>query len=170
MAPGVQGVIPSLSLKDVSFEQALRTLTRTAGLTHRYEGGVYQIDVRREQPAEALQPPIAPGTEVALAPEPTDRKIEKVPLNFADAADIAAMFGGASLQSRTSSLAFGGGSGSYGGGSGSYGGGSYGGGMGGSSYGGGMGGSSFGGGMGGSSYGGSSFGGGSYGGGTSGWR
>ena len=102
--------IPNLSLKDVSFDQALRTLTKQAGLTYRVENGVYMIDVKKEAPPVQPFPPGGGGPEVSQGPEPADRKVEKVTLNFADATDIAAMFGGMSIQSRTSALAFGGGS------------------------------------------------------------
>lgn len=142
--PGVTGTIPNLSLKDVTFDQALKTLTRSAGLSYRRDGDIYLISVKKAlDTTEVTQPAPTPDTE--LAPAETDRKVEKIALQFADAQDISGIFGGSSYTSRSASMAFGGGSGGMGGsmGGGSFGGGGFGGG---SSFGGGGfgGGSSFG--------------------------
>jgi type II secretory pathway component HofQ len=150
--PGVTGTIPNLSLKDVTFDQALKTLTKSAGLTYKKEGNVFLIGVKQQV---EVQPPVPTAVDTSAVEQPAemDRKVEKIALNYADAMDISGIFGGSNFQSRSSSLAGGGG---YGGGGSSYGGGMSGG------YGGGMSG-----GFGGSSFGGSSFGGSSFGGGGS---
>ena len=168
-----------LHLVDVALEDALKAIVKNAGLTYRKVGKTYEIDQAGETTGFAPvggtpEAPVDTTGDVEAAP--TEKKIEKVQLTFADSADIAAFFGAESVQSRASQLMGGmSGMGGMGGGMGSYGGyGGMGGGYGGygSSYGG-MGGmSGFGGGYG-SSFGGmggmSGFGGG-YGGSYGGYR
>jgi hypothetical protein len=48
LADDVCGYIPNLSLTDVPFDQALRTITRTSGLTLRIENSVYFIEKKKE--------------------------------------------------------------------------------------------------------------------------
>jgi len=177
---GVQGVVKSVHLSDVTLEQALRALLKSVNppLSFRIDNGTYIIEVKQTE--TTTTPTVSPTPEPPAEPEVADRKVEKIALNFADAADIAAIFGGGYIQSRTSLLAGGGGYGGYGGYGGGYGGygggyGGYGGGYGRGGYGGGYGG--FGGGYGGlggfgGGYGGLGTGYGGYGGGygRSGWR
>jgi hypothetical protein len=160
----VTGTI-SASLKDLTFDQALKTITRQAGLTYTKENGgtVYLIKVKKTIPDVVDPNPQVTSPEPETVTE-SDRKVEKIALNYADAQDIAVIFGGSSFSSRSASLAGGAGNitggmmggGSYGGmggmggmfgmggmggfgNSGSYGG-NYGGNYGGGNYGGGYGG------------------------------
>lgn len=156
----VVGVVKSVSLKDVPFDQALRALLKSVDppLTYRKDGDVFIITVKQD-PKPVMDgsaiPPDTGITEDQQAAE--DTVIEKIPLNFLDAYELKAMIeGGSSTGTGTGSYGGGGmGGGGYGGGSGGYGG-SGGGGFGGSS--GGYGGSSGGGfgGSGGGGFGGSS--------------
>ena len=167
----VSGTISVLSFKDVPFKTALRNLTRSNGLVHREDGGLYVISKRPKRDIERKAPDL-PDVNEGYIEETTPGKdviIEKVPLNHSSATEILAVMSGGAR-------GYGGASGSYGGyggygGSGGYGGGGYGGyggsgGYGGGGYGGygGYGGSSrYGGGSGGyggsNRYGGSSYGG-----------
>ncbi len=151
----VSGTIPSVVLRDLPFDQALRSLLRSAGLVHRMDGDVYIISKKPEVTAPTAGAP-APGTEVI--PEQTateETQIEKIPLNNVGASEILSMISGSGS---------GGGSmfGSYGnmGNMGSWGGlnTSFGSNFGGSNFG-----SSFGSNFGGSNFGGSNFGGSNFG-------
>jgi hypothetical protein len=154
----VRGTV-TVSLNDTPFQTALESILRSSSmipLTYRVENGVYNISVKQEdnnnvqQPYQASDNTNTPATEVQMP-----KRFTKIPVNFADAGEIALLMGGTPIISEYYSTAGmmgmtsmgGGGMGGYGGGFGNnmYGGGGYGGGMGG--FGGGMGG--FGGGMGG---------------------
>ena len=160
----VQGNVSSVSLRDVSFDVALRMLLRSVDppLVYRKDGDVYLVSVKKEAPPE--QP--SNLTDTSLIPdEPLpseDIKMEKIALNFVDAYDLKTMIEGGDMRDSQGAGGMGGGMGGMGGGMGGMGGGM--GGMGGGM--GGMGGGSggYGGGMGG--YGGSS---GGYGGSTGGY-
>ena len=169
--PSVTGTI-TVSLNNVAFEDALNVVLRQANLTRRKEGEVYYIKPKAEDtstvvtgaPLETPAPIAGPSVTETVQ---TDIKIEKITLQYADAVDMAQLFGGQVFQSRSGGMSGGGyGGGGYGGGYGGYGGSSFGGGYGGfggmSGFGGGYGGGSFGGGYGG--FGGMSNFGGSYGG------
>ena len=142
--------IGSLSFKGVPFDQALKNLLKSAGLTYRMDTNIYLIS-KKASVGPGLGGPVIPTADPIASIDVTTTKetiIDKVPLSNTGASEILGMMGGNT------------GSGTSGG----YGGGGYGGGgmMGGSSMGGGsMGGGSRGGYGGGSNYGG----GGSYGGG-----
>jgi hypothetical protein len=171
----VTGTISALSIKDVSFDAALRSLTKSSGLVFRQDAGVYIISMR----PDTSQTPGAGGGGVAVAEAPVveettvaEVRIEKVPLSNTSATEILAIlqggnrgYGGAGMGGGYGMMGggmgmMGGGYGQMGGGFGQMGGGygmssgygSYGGGYGssrgyGSSYGGGYG-SGYGGGYG----------------------
>jgi len=173
--PGVQGAV-TVNLVDVSFTDALSAVLKTAGMTVGKENGVYIIGPQRELGSEPAPPPMVMETEVEIEREKVP---EKIPIGFADVADIGNIFGVQSVGSRASSFSGGGyGGGGYGGGGmGGFGGGGgmggYGGGGMGGFGGGGLGGFGGGGlggfGGGGGGYGGGGYGGGGYGGGGGGF-
>ncbi len=172
----VQGYV-TVSLKDVTFETALRTVLRSANppLTYRVDGGVYIITPRVETFESTL-----PETQVEETPQPQVRT-EKITLQHLDSLAIAQILGGGAVSLNQTGWTysgggygggyggfgggFGGGYGGFGGGYGGFGGGfgGYGGFGGGGWGGGGFGG--FGGGFGGGGWGGGGFGGGNWGGG-----
>lgn len=155
----VDGMV-SVSLKDVPFEQALRTICRINDpvLTFRRdEGGTYLIEVKKTAETTAAATPV----ETPVEPEvQAERRVQKVALNFVSASDIGQIFGAQSIMTRANQFTMGGSGGGYGGGGfgggygGGYGGGGYGGGFGNSGFGGGFGNSGFGGGFGNSGFGG----------------
>ena len=169
----VEGVIPSVSISNVPFSQALRSILKTAGLVMRIENGIYTISKKPETSPYDVTGTTATATDTVAVDTTTtvETTIEKVALNNASPREILDIMRGGQ------------GSGGYGGGYGGMMGGGYGGMMGGGyggmmgggyggmmggGYGGGYGGS-YGGGYGGrgsygGSYGGGSYGGGSYGG------
>lgn len=163
----VMGNVSSVSLRDVSFEQALKVLLKSVDppLVYRKDGDVYLITVKKDQPVEATNP-LGTPQDFNITDEPIkdeDVKIEKIALNFVDAYDLKTMIEGGDMSRDNQNIggmggSMGGGMGGFGGGMGGFGGNSFGGGMGG------FGGNSFGGGSYGG-YGGGSFGG-SYGGGN----
>jgi hypothetical protein len=159
--PTVQGQV-TVSLTDVPFSVALGSVLKSVQtvqpLTYRVESGVYNIAPKILETGTA-EPPTTNPDDTTRKPSRT----EKVQINFADAADIAQVFGGQVIQTRFGSLGGGGfGGGMGGGGFGGQGGGGFGGGgQGGGGFGGGgMGGGGFGGGGGSFGGGGGSFGGG----------
>jgi hypothetical protein len=169
----VSGIIPSLSISNVPFDSALKSLLKTAGLVYRIESSVYMISKKPDANPYAA----AADTSAAAAATSTDPTIDttttvesvidKVPLSNMGASQMLGIMGGDSSKYNQNNGMMGG-MGGFGGGS-SYGGGGYGGG---SSYGGGGygGGSSYGGSRsygGGSSYGGYGGRSGGYGGGSS---
>jgi len=135
----VQGTIPTVSFKDVSFDAALKSLCRTASLTYRQDGGIYLI--QKKQPAPVDTTPTAPvDTTVDVQATTTEETmIDKIPLTYTGATELLSMMNG-----QTGST--GGGYGGYGGGFGNSG---FGGGFGNSGFGGGFGNSGFNSGMGG---------------------
>ncbi|MHB9036087.1 MAG: secretin and TonB N-terminal domain-containing protein [Armatimonadota bacterium] len=132
--PNVAGTIPSVSFRDVPFETALKSLTKTAGLVFRMDQNIYLISKKPEVASapESVGPPSG-SPEVESPTSSPDVVIDKVPLNYSSPSEILAVMGGGGREY-----------GGFGGGYGGYGG--YGGGMGG--YGGGYGGmGGYGGGM-----------------------
>ena len=156
---GVSGNV-TIALRDVPFEQALKSTLNAANLTYKLQDGVYSIGLKSviDAPAPALAPAPEIGPPPTVELPSSEIHIEKIKLTFVDCYDIAALFGVQQTStSRASSLlgvgtGFGFGSGAggsfsmpgfsnYGGNSrypGSYGGGGYGnsGGLGYGSYGG----------------------------------
>lgn len=143
----------TLHLVDLSVEEALRSVVRTAGLTTRKEGTTWVVDVPNTTTEVPVAAVVDTSATVDAAAPTSEKKIEKISMTFVDAADIASFFGASVISSRSSQM-FGGGSGGYGGMSGGMGMGGMSGGMGG--FGGGMGGGmgGFGGGMSSGGYGG----------------
>ncbi len=149
----VQGTISALSIKDVPFDTALKSLAKSAGLVYRQDAGVYIISLK----PQITQTPTAPdamGPMAAVDPttEEPELKIEKIPLNNTSASEILSIlrnnndrsYGGYGMMGGYGGGSYGGygggnfGSGNFGGNYGGYGtsfsGGGYGG-YGGSSYG-----------------------------------
>lgn len=122
----VRGAV-TVSLNDTPFRTALESILRSSSmipLTYRVEGGVYNISPKpdtNQNPDISNVTPDVSGADVATVAKTTKRPV-KIVVNFADAADIAYIFGGTVIQSRYSSM--GGGNGGYGNG---FGGGGYGG-------------------------------------------
>lgn len=161
ISPDVTGTIPSVSFRGVAFDQALKTLLKSAGLVHRMDSDIYIISKKTAVTGPPVAAPVADlaPVEQTAAEETT---IDKVKLNNVGASEILGMMGAGGTSGTNQGFGNYGQMGNFGSSGGSFGS------MGGSS----MGGSSFGGGSygggnyGGSSYGGSSrsYGGGSYGG------
>jgi hypothetical protein len=132
----VDGII-SVSLKDVPFEVALRSITRINEpklVFRRAEGNVYEIDVKPEVDPTLTaqqQPTVEEETPVQARKTP-----QKIQLNFGRVDLIGQLFPGrvTIVRDEEESGGYGGGYGGYGGGYGGYGGGY--GGFGGSSFGG----------------------------------
>lgn len=115
----VEGVIPSVSFKDVPFDIALKNLLKSSGLIYRVDHNVYIISKRPETAQTTFE---TPPTEVPVADtEESTVRIEKVTLNYSSPREILDMMS-------NSSRGYGGG---YGMGNGSNYGGGYGGGYGG---------------------------------------
>jgi len=168
----VTGVIPSLSITGVPFDQALKSLLKSAGLVYRVENSVYIISKKPEVSATALVDTSAVAATDTSAVDTTttvESIIDKIPLSNTGASQILSIMQGNGVNGNSGYGGYGmGGMGMMGYGmmgGGMMGGGMMGGGYGGGSYGG-FGGGSYGG-YGGGSYGGynrGSYGGGSYGG------
>ncbi|MGQ9789305.1 MAG: STN domain-containing protein, partial [Armatimonadota bacterium] len=128
----VQGYV-TVSLKDVTFETALRTVLRAANppLTYRVDGGVYIISPKVETYESGLAEP-----QIEEPSQPQVRT-EKITLQHLDSLAIAQILGGGAVALNQtgwtySGVGYGGGYGGYGGFGGGYGGyGGFGGGYGG---------------------------------------
>ena len=134
----IEGTV-TVSLHDVPFHVALDSLLRstssTMPLTYRVENGVYQIMMKQQQQNNYYNQQ-QNNTNNQQTSTASQQHTVKIPVNFADAADIATAFGGSVIEPRYSSLGGGLGGGFGGGFGGGYGGGMMRGGMGG--FGGGM--------------------------------
>ncbi len=151
IAQDVSGVIPSCSITGLPFDQALKSLLKSAGLVYRVENSVYIISKKPDVSAAALvdTSAVAPVDTAAVDTTTTvESIIDKIPLSNTGASEILAIMQGNGVNGNS-------GYGGYGGGM--MGGGMMGGGM--------MGGGMMGGGYGGGGYGGGGYGGGGYGGG-----
>ncbi|MGQ9738206.1 MAG: STN domain-containing protein, partial [Armatimonadota bacterium] len=165
----VVGGYVTVSLKDVTFETALRTILRSANppLTYRVDGGVYIITPKVETYETTTSEPT-----VEELPQPQVRT-EKIVLQHLDSLAVAQLLGGTAVALNQTGWTYSGGGyggwggyGGFGGGWGGYGG--FGGGWGGyGGFGGGWGGSGWAGGGWGGGLGG--WGGGGWGGGLGGW-
>ena len=91
----VQGTISALSIKDVPFDTALKSLAKSAGLVYRQDAGVYIISLK---PPIIQTPPLSdPGSQMAALDQTTDEpelKIEKIPLNNTSASEILSILRG----------------------------------------------------------------------------
>ena len=142
LAPEVRGRIGSLVLIDVPARVAIEQVLNQLGLQYTLEGGIFSIFKPKEEsltaaslreviamsvpqdqqiarpimitPKEPL--PVLGATGVGFLEEyQTENYVtEKVPMYFADAIDIAYMFGGDVIETRMMDYAGGGGGGSYG--------------------------------------------------------
>jgi hypothetical protein len=158
---GVTGTVSYVNATFPDKDSALRTLLKSVpGVTYRKdESGTYIISMKQAPTVDTTpQPAVDTSNTVSAEPTLDIKRIEKIPLMFADPGDIGSFFGVELVSSRTNPLSSGG---QYGGmsgmGGGMMGGGMMGGGM--------MGGGMMGGGYGGGGYGGGGYGGSSYGGG-----
>lgn len=98
--PGVSGKV-TLTLRDVTFDQALRMMMNALGLEYQKVDNVYEIrkksvvsrpPVIEPEPVREVRQPTSEGTRVQ---QPTARgKIHMVQVRYADAGEIAALFGG----------------------------------------------------------------------------
>jgi hypothetical protein len=181
--PTMPNIPITISLHDIAFSTALRTVLRLAGGTYRKDGSIYVLGPRlAESPFQPVANEINPGT--VPASQLADQAWEKIPIQFQSAQILGMAFGAVALPTEDQLLNGGGGGlgGGYGtgvggggfggggfgggglggGGFGGMGGGGYGGGFGG--QGGGLGGGGYGGGLGGGALGGGGFGGGGFGG------
>jgi len=145
---GVTGTV-NVSLKDVPFEQALKTVLSSVGMTmtHDPDSGVYTIGPQKNEAAETAT--VATPTDTTTSIE-RKKLIEKIPIGYSDCVQIASFLrsgslgggvGGSSSGMGGASVGMGGASGGMGGSMGGSGGGLSGGGSLGSSSGGSSGGS-----------------------------
>ncbi len=116
----VTGTISALSIKDVSFDAALRSLTKSSGLVFRQDSGVYIISMRPDttQLMSTSAPNALPETPAVEEPVASEIRIEKVPLSNCSASEILAI-----LRGNNNNSGYGGYGSGYGGGYGGYGGG-----------------------------------------------
>jgi type IV pilus assembly protein PilQ len=99
--PGVTGTV-NVKLVDIPFPDALSAVLKTANLTMRKDKGVYIIGPQKETPPVVLAPPPAVVKE---APKPAPKKVViKIPVGYADAFDIAAIFGVTGTRSSAASM------------------------------------------------------------------
>jgi len=94
----VQGTISALSIKDVSFDAALRSLVKSAGLVFRQDAGVYIISLKPDSSQNMnLGPSAGMAAEVASVDPTTaepEIRIEKISLNNVSASEILAILQG----------------------------------------------------------------------------
>lgn len=108
----------TLSLQDVTFDNALNILVRTAGLKcHKdRDTGVYIVEARTPEVSQA--PTAAPATALDMAPELVSQvQIEKIVVNYADSVDIYGALSGQGSNragSQSGNSGFGNGSGGFG--------------------------------------------------------
>ena len=84
----VSGTISALSIKDVPFETALKSLTKSAGLVYRQDGGVYLVSVRPDTSALVAASPAPDIPYIDATTDEPEIKIEKIPLNNVSATEI----------------------------------------------------------------------------------
>lgn len=120
----VQGTIAALSIKDVPFDVALKSLAKSAGLVYRVDGGVYIIGKKPDVSTTTTLS--TPHFDTSPVDEPTTEpeiRIEKIALNNVSASDILSIltgqdrgYGGYGLGSGYSGYGGGYGNNRYGGG------------------------------------------------------
>ncbi len=128
----VQGHIPALSIKNVPFDMALRSITKSAGLVYRVDGGIYIISKKPEANATAaISTPVVDAGVLDTPTTEPEIRIEKISLNNVSASEILSvltgqdrMYGGYGLGSGYGGYGY---AGNYGYGGGRYGSGNYGG-------------------------------------------
>ena len=100
----VSGIIPSLSISNVPFDSALKSLLKTAGLVYRIENSVYMISKKPDaNPYAATADPglvaSTPGADAAIDTTTTvESIIDKVPLNNMGATEMLGIMSGNSNQ------------------------------------------------------------------------
>lgn len=91
----VQGTISALSIQDVPFDSALRSLTKSAGLIYRVDGGVYIISAKPV--STVVMPDIAtpvPDSGVDFVTTEPEVRVEKISLNNVSATEILSILAG----------------------------------------------------------------------------
>jgi hypothetical protein len=108
----VAGSVSSLSLRDVSFDQALKVLLKSVDppLVYRKDGDVYIISVKKEEPLQNPNTAFDPlSSKIPDEPIPADDiKMEKIALNFVDAFDLKDLIQGGDTRNSGSASGFGG--------------------------------------------------------------
>lgn len=91
----VTGTIPSVSFKDVSFDQALKTLLKSAGLVYRIEdaGGSSVYIISKKTAVQNTAAPVVQELPPVDTTATEDSTIEKVKLNNVGASEILQMMG-----------------------------------------------------------------------------
>lgn len=119
----VQGTISALSIKDVPFDSALKSMAKSAGLVFRQDAGVYIISLRpdTDQNANPGVSPVAEVTPVDPTTAEPEVRVEKISLNNVSASEILAILQGGNLNGNMNVGSYGGGYGGYGGYGSSYG-------------------------------------------------
>lgn len=95
----VSGFVASVSFTDVPFDAALRSLAKSAALTYKQSGGVYQINKRVDVPAPVVVEIPSPTLEVEQ-PKTTEIIIEKISLNHSSPSEILAYLNGSADSNR----------------------------------------------------------------------
>jgi type II secretory pathway component HofQ len=91
----VQGTIAALSIKDVPFDAALKSLAKSAGLVYRIDGGVYMISKRPDATtATVASAPVVDTNPVETPTTEPEIRIEKISLNNVSASEILSILGG----------------------------------------------------------------------------
>ncbi len=97
----VSGIIPSLSISNVSFDSALKSLLKTAGLVYRIENGVYMISKKPD--AATYAPAADPGAAAAAVPgmvaviddtTTVESTIDRIPLTNMSATQMLGIMSG----------------------------------------------------------------------------
>jgi len=91
--PGLADRRVTIALRNVPPDQALRATLRLSGLKFTVEDNVYIISDSRPRAPSITGPAVAPPPkpERIVEAAPVEIRVEKIPLNFVDAADIAAV-------------------------------------------------------------------------------
>ena len=99
IAQDVDGTIPSLSFRNVPFNQALKNLLKTAGLVYRVENSVYMINKKPDVTATTTTTQTT-TTETETKDDTTTEEsvIDKVPLNNMGASEILSIMSGSNNQ------------------------------------------------------------------------
>jgi len=97
LSADVNGIIPSLSFKDVPFNVALKNLLKAANLVYRIQDGIYQISKKSEVTTTA-EPVASTAAETAVDTTTTvETTIEKVSLQNANPREILALMKAAAI-------------------------------------------------------------------------
>lgn len=100
----VSGIVPSLSISNVPFDAALKSLLKTSGLVYRIENGVYMISKRPDASSYAgtTEPGAAaavPGAVAMIDSTTTvESTIDRVPLTNMSATEMLSIMNGGNQQ------------------------------------------------------------------------